>query len=319
MTETYGQLPQTYVAWGLESTYGTATTSIANWELWQNVSIEENHNLIPVKGLGARETQHIATGGTDGRLSGEIILQDFKMLTVLGGFSDATSGTEAPYTHTLTPSTTINSGTVEIGHDGTSDVIYKASGFQINSWTLNATVDDIAKVSFDGIFQDIDDTDTTAQSPSLKTPNPFAIAELSAKIGDAALTEVNNASITLTNNVQAVRGLGTPLYTTGKAGGLDIAFNCNATMRDTTYFGYLDDDTEIDFELLLYESASRSITITLNNARINSWTEAVDVGGGAVNATFEGMAYYDATESNNDVYSILVVDANAISADYDSG
>lgn len=315
--ETYSSITS-YVAWGKETNFGTAATTIDQWELWQNVNIDLTHNLQPVKGLGARQTQFIATGGTDGTVSGEIALQDMKMLSVLSGFADAVSGTEAPYTHVLTPADAIPSGTVEIGHNGTADVIYKATGFVINSWTLNASVDDIAKISFDAMFQDIDDSDTTAQTPSLKTTNPFAIAEMSLKLNDAALAEVQNASITYTNNLAAVRGLGSALYQTIKPGGIDVTFNFNANMRATTYHDLIQNDTESDIELVLTESASRSITFTMNNARINRWSEAVDIGGGAVNVTLEGIARYDSTAGGSDVNSIYITDKNALSADYDT-
>ena len=141
---------------------------------------------------------------------------------------------------------------------------------------------------------------------------------MSLKLTNAALAEVQNASITYANNLAAVRGLGSALYQTTKPGGIDVTFSFNANMRAVTYHDLIQGDTECDLELVLTESASRSITLTMNNSRINRWSEAVDIGGGAVNVTLEGIARYDSTESNSDVHSLYITELNAISADYDA-
>jgi len=309
MAETYGQLPQTYIVWGTEGTYGTAATTIANWELWQNVNIEESHNILPARGLGSRQVQKLVTGATDGKLTGELLIQDMKMLCVLGGFSDSTSGTAGDTTHTMSISTsaTLPSGTVEIGHDGTADTIYKATGLKINSWTIHATTEDMAKVTLDCIYQDIDATDTTAQSPSLKTTIPFAIAELSVEIDDTPLVECNNFSMTVNNNFAAVRGLGAATIQELKPGAFDVTFTCNANMRDTAYQQYMAGNDEIKVALKLTESATRSIVFTLANCRVGRWSESQDVGGGIVNCTIEGQSY---------VTSMAIVEHNQIATAY---
>jgi len=319
--EVYGVMPSANVAWGKESTYGTAAGTIDQWELWQNVTMEETHNKIPVKGLGARETQFLGQGTIDGRLSGEFVLQDMYMLTALGVMTDTVSGA-GPYTHTIDVGSTLTSGTVELAHDGTADVIYKATGLAVNSWTLNASVDDVAKVSIDCLYSDIDKTDTTAQTTALKTTNPFTIKQINLKLDDTVQEDVNSMSISVNNNLAFYKGFNTNLYRytlAARPGPLDVTFNFNANMEDTSLFTLLQDDTETDVELTLTESASRSIQFVMNNCELDTFSEPVDVGGGIVNVTMNGIARYDGSEgAAADKKCIQIIDKNAISTDYDA-
>jgi len=317
MAETYSGV-LAYVAWGEESTYGTAATTIDQWELMRNVNARLGHNSIPVKGLGARYTQAIKPGPTDGAFSAEMVLQDMRMLTAIGGMADTKTGS-GDITHTIVPATTIDSGTIELGHNGTADVIYKLTGLMINSWTLNLTLNDVATVSLDCIYQEIDDSDTTAQTPSFKTTDPFALAEIQAKVGDSAVAEVQSGSLTYNNNLVPIRGLGSADLTDIMPGPLDVTWSMNLNMRDITFHEYIEDNTEIDFEFVLTESATRNITFTMNNSVIDGWSEPADVGGGVVNVTIDGIARYDSAEgvaANKNI--IQIIEDNAIDVDYDA-
>jgi len=322
VAETYGVMPEVYVLWGKEgaATYGTAATTITNCELMQNISMEQTDIKIPVRGLGAREVKDIGFGTVDGRLSGELVLQDMKMLTCLGIMDDTTTST---YIHTIDLGSTVGSGTFELGHNGTADVIYKATGAVINSWTLNATVDDVCKVSFEALFSDIDDTDTTAQTPSFKTTSPFTIKEIEMLVNDSVVDEVNNFSITVNNNLAMYKGFNDTQkrYTIDAKGGpVDVTWTFNANMRDTTLLTLQTAAAKFDLELLMSESVGRSILFSMNNCWVESWSEAVDVGGGIVNVTMSGLASYDGVEgAAADKQAIRILDTNSIATDYNDG
>jgi len=207
-----------------------------------NINIKQNLELIYE--LGVRTAQKGVFKQFEGTLSAEWVLANPWWLRYLFG-KRVTTGV-GPYTHTYSKSNSLASIQVEAGLDLATDVVRKFSGCVLNSITITAAINELAKVRGDFMFAKEEVTGTTFTSPIVDSFEPFSFTHATLELPDGTvIAEVQSSELTIANNVQMIWGLGDPEAVGFVPQALDITGRLNVTFKNATILDYVKNRTEI--------------------------------------------------------------------------
>lgn len=183
-----------------------------------SVDIQESNNLQEIRTLGDREAcafvegNYDATIGLDGTLNSGALLEMF-----FGQSTDAE--TTGDYTHTfvnrgtLEIANSINSYTISLNLDMTTDQVFTYAGCKLNSLDITINVGEPINYSAEVIASTV--TTSTSLGTEVKTSTvPLSFAQATLSTGDEAsessLSQVQSFSLSLNNNIDSsdVRELG---------------------------------------------------------------------------------------------------------------
>jgi len=204
-----------YLNYGVESTYGTAATLNKNFGgLITSFSPSMKNNLSKLRGFqdgsnNGRDVSHVLAQKFEASLSLEMTPLNWYWLEyVLGGVSGAGSvASPFLYVGANTPSS------LSIGHalnNVTTDREETYLGCVINSVTIKAAVGEPVTISMEILTGDIDKDAALTAAVALPTLNPFTFAGATIEIPNASTISniIDSVEITITNNVEIKYGLG---------------------------------------------------------------------------------------------------------------
>jgi len=191
-----------------ESSYGTAIAGTKRKFNFSGHSVNPNVNVIIDEGAGSPDPLNAqlgpfnATGSIDTWLYPNVVSS-----LVCSGINKATNstttGSSAPYTHTISPGTEIDSFSLELGYDavGTRNLV----GCCVNNITIDGVKRERVGVSMDIIGSKEPGTGTTlaaAQTGVLAPPvAPFVFQESSISYAGSAKTDIESLSVSISNNL----------------------------------------------------------------------------------------------------------------------
>lgn len=192
-------------------TYGTKSgTGIWPGKV-QNVSIDENINLIPLRELGGatRNIDQFVKGPRDFTLSMSLHPQDFRMLGFALG-SIVSAGSPSPYLHTLKevdgqirmPSMQVE--VAQVSNIAGSNFIRTATGVVVNSLTITATEGEIVTFDVDMIAQNVAFSSGAVSAITANTDRPFVWSDCLVAIpSGTTIPNLNSTTVNVTNNFRA--------------------------------------------------------------------------------------------------------------------
>lgn len=163
--------------------------------------------------LGARNAQKSPAKGYEGSFSLEFFptgaAKWWKL--VMGSVADAGAG---PYTHTYAEANTIPSFSMENGIDLSTDSVMTLLGCKINTLTISAAVNEMVKAKADCLYAN-ETEGTTLSSQVNDTEEPFVFSEATLEVpSSTVLDRVQSFELTINNNPEGVRGLGSRYFST---------------------------------------------------------------------------------------------------------
>jgi hypothetical protein len=313
----------TYIIYGEESTYGTPVVPATTAFLGQITSFNLNmaNNSFRTQGLGdGRNATGTYLGPFDVSGSVEFNITDLTPLQYAIGTRSGAGSLADPYQieeaeNIGFDATNIPSLTFEVGSEGdTIDDETTISGVVINSLTITATQGEIITGSMDWIGQTVLSS-TTLQSVSAGTAEPLMFHDATVTVGSDTV-HCTSFSVTISNNIQTYRELGSRLLTQPSAGLRRYDFTMTLKKKvDTTgsilsgveargmFFGAatttllpsadnsnLGATVSLDINEGTGVAPERVINIDLANAHFDSWSEPITLDGGVIEVTITGTA-----------------------------
>lgn len=233
-----------YTNWGFESTYGTVAGSFPRpFGQGTKLSVSRKNNMDRIHGLGARNATANVAKKFEGSATVEFLLGAGETAIAHGGASwlravlgavptDAGAG---PYTHTYAESNTIAPFSIAHGVElGTNDYVSALIGCKVQSATISAAVDEVAKVRLEVLYR----TETVAtagiSSQVIPTEEPLNFAYGTLSVAGTTIGYVQSVELTITNNVEMVWGLGSRYSTAGPEKTRTYEFKMTVAFSDVT-------------------------------------------------------------------------------------
>jgi hypothetical protein len=225
------------VAWGNETSYGSAAAITQSVGIVQSINPTETNNLIKLRTLGGnRDYSNIVPGKFEISGSMEYYLQGCAFLRQAIGEDTADTSTVdsgataygSSYLHIMGsadsplvdsfPSFTLEFADSEDA-GGVDSVNLKRlyTGCRVNSMTINGSVDDPVTVSIDWLAKGVTVSSAAATVVADSTNDPYVFYQggvyatsanitndtTQAALADDAIAEINNFSVTVNNNAEA--------------------------------------------------------------------------------------------------------------------
>jgi hypothetical protein len=280
-----------------EIVYGTAPAG--NWEQLPFISSDLGslQPLVgdPVLGYGRDPIAPFRDViGLDGNIVVPADARDLGFwLHKLLGAATVTGGAD-PFTHTFKSGEAIAdipSFSLQIGYPAVP-AFHVQRGLIANTAAFNFTRSGGAQVTI-GIIgqQETRFVATQGGVPTPRTYAPFNQFQGAIKKGGATLANITEASLSFSNNAEAVQ----TIRADGLAEGVDpTVASCTGSMTaryaETTLLADAEAGTEVDLELSYTISATRKLLLTVNHALLSKPKVPVP-GPGGISATFEWQAY----------------------------
>jgi hypothetical protein len=289
MTENYGGLKNAHVLVGWESEYGTAVSADKDVGIVTDISERSSNEAIATRGMSSRDLDQIDMGNFSHTIDLTCQYQHARLIDLALG-AVAHSGTEDPYTHTCTGADDINSFTLEVGLNGTTDDSVMYDGCKINSLTISQDLGGVVTMRAEIFAQDVT-TDTSAGTAVVDTLPVLPSGYTTVNTGDA-IAQCRAFEITINNNLDKVYKMGsfehenllemardytfrfTAAYTDIKERGRFYAGSNSATTPTTTSFAGF--NTTITTDLA---ASNRSLVSTLTDCHYQEWSRPISVGG----------------------------------------
>jgi len=260
---------------------------------------------------GNRSTVACVSAGTrtvSGPLSLELNPQPLAtLLTHMFGTVD-TAGTEAPYTHTATPSTNDPEGfTSQVGIQGGGGTVFPFtySGCRLTGWSLSATAGEYATIGLDVIAKDYG-TATALASASYGTFCPFSFVHGSISVDGNELADVNSFTLAATIPRRVKHGVGGSLIMEPRLNG-DRSFEITAEVEFEDLVLHNLANTQVE-TILTFDNGSETFTIT-TNTWVNPSTPNTASGDSENTYTFTGMCMGDT--DGDAITAVLVNDESS--------
>jgi len=322
MTVEYFKGFDTYIIYGEEATYGTPVVPATTAFIGQITSFNLNmsNNSFRTQGLGdGRNATGTFLGPFDVNGTTEFNITDPTALQYAIGTLTGTGVIADPYQieeaeNIGFDAANIPSLTLEVGSEGdTTDNEITISGVVINSLTISATQGEIITASIDWVGQTVV-TSTSLQSVSAGTARPLMFHDATCTVGTDTV-QVTAFNVTISNNIQTYRELGSRLITQPSTGLRRYDFTMTLRKkRDSTastlggiearelFFGAAADTApsagysnasntiSLDINEGTGASTDRVINIDLANGHFDSWSEPITLDGGVIEITVTGTA-----------------------------
>lgn len=243
MTTAFYKGLDTYVVFAEDSAWGTPGTPTGSdfVDKVNNFTANITNNIQRYQGLGeGRNATHAVNGGLDvnGNIAFMLTDPDFLQYGIVGTVSG--SGTAAdPYEIAEVDEIgyaagQVNTLTFEVGSNGgANDDVMTYDGAVINTFTLNANVDEAVNVSMDWIGR-TGSSSTTLLTYAGPANRPFVFIDGGVTVDGEALGEATAFSFTCNNNMQTFRQLGQRLISQPVAGmrRYDFSFTMKLNYND---------------------------------------------------------------------------------------
>lgn len=309
-----------YVNYGYEQTYGGGAVSARTFGRGVKLTISRKNNMERIYGLGARNATANVAKQYEGSATVEFVMSNGSFFRgVLGAVID---GGAAPYTHTYTEANTLPSIAIDTGSElGTTDEVTELKGCVINSGTITAAVNEVARVKLDMVYNNETLATTGIGSQVAETEEPFVFSQGTLTFNESTVAYVQNFEVTFNNTAELIYGLGSRFATTQVAKQREYNFTISAVFADpttflTTFYGASGGPHTatpasvalvLTFTNGLAGANTRSVVMTFANAYLNEETLPKDVNevlkedltGYALSCT--SVVYSNNTASDDDV------------------
>lgn len=306
-----------YVAETQFATGGTIGTAIGGKVT--NFSPSLNNTLARTQGLGEGRNATVTLYGAfeaSGTIEFEVAEWDFLQFAI--GDVSGDGDDSVPYVLTEAENITYAAGgmytfKMEVtSEDSTADDSDVYSGCHITECTITAAEGETVKATANWVAKTVTSSTSGTAAYAPNTVNPWHFWQGTLKYGDAptALAKVTNFSVTVNNNSQMYRALGSRMIEQPELGlrTYDFTITCKmtediaTTLRDDLYGQAntpIDDPstatpvTSKEIQLALTEgsaSGDRNANIYLDEVNINDMSKPVTLGEGIVEVTFNGYA-----------------------------
>jgi len=216
-----------YVNYGFETTEGTvAATFPRPFGHGTKLSISRKNNMERVFGVGARNASANVAKKYEGTASVEFMLGAGDTAIAHGGASwlravigaAPTDGGATPYTHTYAESNTLASFSIANAvEQGTTDYVSALIGCKVQSCTISAAVDEVAKVRLEVPYRTESMATSGIGSAVTATETPLTFAQGTLSVNGTTVGYVQSVELTITNNVEMIWGLGSRYSTASSA------------------------------------------------------------------------------------------------------
>jgi hypothetical protein len=200
-----------YVNYGFENTYGTASTGTRTFGHGVKITHDRKNTMERLYGLGSRNAAATIAKKFEGTADVEFILSNGSFFrAVLGDVADAGSG---PYTHTYTETNVIPSFSILSGTEiGTNDEVTALLGCKVNTMTMTSAVGEAVKVRLNCLYQNETLATSGISSQVAETELPFTFASGTLSLG-GTIGNVQSIELTVNNTIEGLWGLGSRLKT----------------------------------------------------------------------------------------------------------
>lgn len=225
-----------YVNYGFETTYGTVAGSFPkNFGPGTKMSVARKNNMERVFGLGARNASANVAKKYEGTATVDFLLSANSswVRAVLGALpTDAGAG---PYTHTFAESNTLSSFSIATAQEmGSNDYVSALIGCKVNTCTISAAVDEIAKVTLECPYRTETVAITGIGSVVASAEEPLHFAHGTLSVAGTTVSYVQSIELTITNNIEMVWGLGSRYSTAGPEKTRTYDFKFSVAFSDVT-------------------------------------------------------------------------------------
>ena len=288
MTENYtgGAHANVLISW--ETAYGTSVQPAKDIGIVTDVNQRSMNAYVESRGMSSRDLNSISMGQWSHVIDVTCEYQHARLIDLaLGGVEH--SGTEDPYTHTITGAADVNSFSLGIGLNGTTDDDCVYDGCKINSLTIAQDLGGVITMKAEIFAQSIT-TDTTSPAAVIDTLPVIPSGYSSISTGDA-VASLRSWEFTINNNLLKSDRMGsfeseniltgnreysakiTAAYADIKERARFLSGSNSATVPATTDFAGF--TTTITSDLA---AVDRSLVLTLSDCHYGEWTRPITVG-----------------------------------------
>lgn len=310
-----------YVLYGEETSFGAGATPAAGNRIGKVTSFNINmtNNMLKTQGMGeGRNVTGSFTGAFDVTGSMDWEVDDFTFMQYAVGVLAGAGLVADPWQLNEADNigysaTTIPTLTLEFGSEGnTVDHEVSVFGAVINNLTLTATQGETLKASCDFIGQTVAST-ATILTYTTPTTEVFVFQQGGVVIGASDTFDCTSFTLTIANNIQTYRNLGSRLIQQPVTGLRKYDFTITFKMKDDTTAGTLSGTELQDFfwgavgapataatiaskavSLDISEGAAatdRVVNIDLQDCYFESWSQPVALDGGVIEVTVTGYGH----------------------------
>lgn len=232
-----------YLAYGWESTFGTASSTITN-AFGHGVRItglNRKNNIEKVFSCGYRNAQKLAVKRYEGALSVEFILANPWFLRGVVGAASTTGSN--PYTHTFAEDDTLESMTIENNISTAAVRRAQLLGAKIANTTISSAVGELVRVRTDMPFAN-EAFATTSTSVVADSFDLFTFAQGSIEMPNGStLAMVQNMECTISNSPEPIWGQGSrfaqesPVKQRDYSANITMALQASADLLEDFYGG----------------------------------------------------------------------------------
>lgn len=200
-----------YLNYALESSYGSAgSPMVAAFGIGQTITSQTSkNNMERVFQLGNRNAVANVAKRFEGALTTRFVLSSpWFWRLVLGSPIETSSNT-----HTFREANSIPSFTIENGMNLGTDICRQFIGAYVDSMTLTANVNELARVSLDCPYSNESASSTIASSPISTPEDGLHFAQGTLTLGGSTIANVQSFELTINNNAEQVWGLGSRVAT----------------------------------------------------------------------------------------------------------
>ncbi len=261
------------VAYGYETTFGTAATTIAKpFGFAVKVNPKLSRNYKEYYGTGDREALAINSKGYEGEVTIDGELSNSHLFkAILGGHSEAADTPAAGwYTHTYTADATVPSITIRDSYS-TANTRFLLGGI-VDSAKITVDTEEALLTFSSTIKYANESSDTTFYStPTHITSAPFKITSAVAKI-DSTTVNIKKADITITSNAELTKPVGSSYATSGVAKNLKYGIDVTFWQEDLTYVSDILAGTEHTLTIEVTGATNEKITFAFTGV-VNDTTD----------------------------------------------
>ena len=182
---------------------------------------------------------------------------------ILGNVTD--SGTEAPYTHTITVGSSLKSLTIEAARIGASGIAERAIGVLVDSAEISVETDGLLTVSLDCRAKQVEVVDPYTD-PALSPPSkdPYKFKDMTFSVDGTTYAIITSARISFNNNLQEKPRSGD--YISGFIlAGAEYEAEVELLFEDYTFFTKMLNKATGNVELKFARAADDYILFKLND------------------------------------------------------
>ena len=246
-----------------ESTFGTAIAPTIDVLLLDSTgNIQENNNVKEEVGVGSRTTNQLSTNQHAVNWSVQGKVQGGRLFAYAIG-NDTVTGS-GPYTHTISPTSTLESFTLDKAHINT-DKAQRAAGCKINDFSLNLDTNGQLNATFNGLAKDVTQVASTVGTRTQSTSGVFT-SWMASISWNSSTIEAKNFQWTYNNNLSSDDySLGDRRIKSAIEGSISQSVNFTNVFTDFTL--YSDFQTAWSTETSNEVGTARSLVITIDNGQ----------------------------------------------------